>query len=48
MDVRDTAVAQEVLGRGLQVYSYPQVYPYSTRTRGSGTGRIGVSRVGYG
>jgi len=34
--------------RGLGVSPYPRVYPSPTRTRGSGTGRVGVSRVGSG
>src|SRR6218665_3514026 len=34
--------------RGLRVYPSPGVSPYPTRTRGSGTGRVGVSRVGSG
>ena len=34
--------------RGLRVYPYPRVYLYPTRTRGLGTGRVGVSRVGSG
>src|SRR5688572_33450526 len=34
--------------RGLRVYPYPRVSPYPTRTRGSGTGRVRISRVGSG
>ena len=32
--------------RGPRVYPYSRVYSYSTRTHRSGTGRLGVSRVG--
>ena len=34
--------------RRLRVNPYPRVYPYPTRTRGPGMGRVGVSRVGSG
>src|SRR6218665_1521350 len=34
--------------RGLRVYPYPRIYPFSIRGYGSGTDRVHFSRVGAG
>jgi len=38
----------QVLTRGLRVYPYPRIYPFSIRGYGSGTDRVHFSRVGSG
>src|SRR6218665_3602877 len=40
--------AIDVLIRGLRVYPYPRIYPFSIRGYGSGTDRVHFSRVGSG